>query len=570
MPRLQRATATRLPHRVELASPIVLEKPQLYTALGLGERSAWTWDIVNLSLLPFGLQSQRAAGLPPRALATHAVTPAGDADAAALIVSRAGVALSWGTGISDDIPLLKPGERTTIAYQLAWRDGARSFTGRDLTVSLAVGQRDRGDAQALQCRYERIKVAGAYRHTPEAAVLLIANHGTAAGEVDAWIAFLASLGLEANVLDLSHEGAVDLDVRFSPTQSLREEWRGRTVIALNNIFDSPNGRQSCADYLYDRQVIASIRDDGISWFVPGDGRPLFTAAGLIAIGRGSRVQERRAVTAPELISTVIPDETDLELTVTQTRRFGSPATAETLPRLAAAWAKRLAVDHPERRWLIVHRASPHRESGSWWKSHWQLGTLEVREQPGLGDAGMAAMPCPGERLHDVAYVHSPENQAALILALPFSEKLRLFTSLVVAAYNFDLVPERRALAEAYADAIVAELALEQETIRRSAGTWAAWSLSGMVVESGRIWCERWQQLCTSPFIAALPAGSERGGVLAMLIGRMQVLLRTFSPWWHVLLLGSRQPEITRQCQRLLRGMERAAFGSDKPLFTMPN
>jgi hypothetical protein len=436
-------------------------------------------------------------------------------------------------------------------------------------VALDVSRRD-GSVQELQLRADRIKVAAAYRKTPEAAVLLIANHGTAVAEVEAWTVFLAGLGLEADVLDLSYEGSVDLDQRFSPTQSLREEWRGRTIVALNNIFDAPGGRQSCADYLFDRQVVSSILDDGISWYVPGDGRPLFTADALLASRRRSRRCERREIAAPDLAGVAIPDAAALELSVVQDRRFGSPATEATLARLAEAWARRLAVTRPAARWLLVHRAAPVRESGGWWRARWRLGAIEVLPLPGLGDAGMAALPCPGERLHDTAQVHSPENQAALILALPFSEKLRLFTSLVVAAYNFDLVPERRALAEAYADAIVAELALEQELVRASAGTWAAWSLASAVRVRAEAWCGRWRQLCTTGFIAALPANSERGRVLAVLIGRLRALLAAHAPWWRALLPGSRHGEITAQCRHLLDGLERTAFGSGKPLFALPD
>lgn len=565
VPRLARTTATRLIHRVALASPVVLERPAVYTALGIGERTAWNWTVVNRSLLPFGRTAPT-----PRAITTRASAPDGDAAADSLGVTRAGDALPWGDGLVDDVALLAPGGSATIAYHLAWREGARAFTGRDLAVSLAVGARDGGGPQELQLRRDRIKVAAAYRRTPEAAVLLIANHGTAAEEVEAWTAFLAALGLEANVLDLSHEGAIDLDQRLSPTQSLREEWRGRTIVALNNVFVAPSGQQSCADYLFDRQVVGAIIDDGISWYVPGDGRPLFTADALLGAGRRSRRVEQRAVDARDLAGTAVPEDSVLRLDLTQTRRFGLPATADTLAALAHGWARRLAVDHPQRRWLLIHRAAPSRESGGWWRAHWRLGTIEAHALPGLGEAGMAALPCSGERLHDLAQVRSPENRAALILALPFAEKLRLFTSLVVTLCNVDLVPERRALAEAYADAIVADLALEQEAVRRSAGTWAAWSLAGVLVEGRRVWCERWRLLCSSGFAAALPAGSERGQVLATVIGRLRALLAVFAPWWHVLLPGCRQLEITAQCRRQLDALERTAFGTGKPMFTMPD
>ena len=189
--------------------------------------------------------------------------------------------------------------------------------------------------------------------------------------------------------------------------------------------------------------------------------------------------------------------------------------------------------------------------------------------PGPGTAGAVHLDLADGQVHDAAAVGGRANRAAFILALPFAEKLRLFCSLVVAGYNFDLVPERRELAMAYADALVADCAVEQEAVRRDARRLRTWRLARLVTTGRRVWCERLRLLCTSGFIASVPAGSERGRILADLIGRLHAVIDAWQPWWARLFPGLRAGEITGQGRALLRGLARTAFGQERRLFVMP-
>lgn len=557
--RIRRDFAGIHDHPVQGSSPIALERLDLYNALGVGERSRFAWSVTNRSLLPFGPGG--------RSVATSCDDPAGDAESAALVLDGAGGTLA--RPAEEVLGALAPGASAELAHRIGWLPGAAPFTGRDLAVELRVAGRDGGAPQAVQRRQVRLKVSQVYLKSAESTVLIIANHGSGAGEVAAWQAMVRRLGLEADVLDLSREGAVDLDERFSAEQPLREEWAGGTVIALNNLFDSPNGRQSCADYLYDRQVAGSLRDDGISWFAPGDGRPLFGEAALKALRRRSRRVEERSVEVSGLAALDLPAEADLRLTLCGVRWFGGLPSPGRLARHGLVLLRSLAIARPEARPLLLWRHDPERLSGGWWRSRWRLGTLRLVSLPDGAAASMVQLPASQAELHDPAWIGSRAARSGLILALPWEEKLRLFTSLVLGGMNFDLEPERRELALAYADAILADLGLEQEATRRAAFAWAAWSPWRMLVDGGRQWCPRLRQLCTTGFAAALPAGSERGRILAALIGRLRSLVDAHSPWWELLLPGFRNREVSRQAWRLLDGLERTAFGQEKPLFSLP-
>ncbi len=302
-----------------LRSPVVLDEPELYTSLGPGERTLWSWTVRNQALLPFGAASPLG-----RALATAIHDPGGDCPAGLVVVERDGRALDRARPCADAIPLLAPGASATLRATFAFAAAAKPFTGRAVEVAFSAGGRDGGGPQVLQRRAALVKVAPLYRKTPEAAVLLITNHGTTVDEVDAWLAFLTALGLEANVFDLSHAGSVDLDRAWSPTQTLREEWRGRTVVALNNLFSGPAGEQSAADYLFDRQVLGSMLDDDIGWYAPGRGRPLITAGALLSARRRSRrpleVWSGHAG-APAAVRARIADEEAVLLHVARRRWF---------------------------------------------------------------------------------------------------------------------------------------------------------------------------------------------------------------------------------------------------------
>ncbi len=550
-----------------LRSPVVLEEPEIYTSLGPGERTAWSWTVRNQALLPFGAGSPLA-----RALATTIHDPGGDCPAELVVVERDGQALDRTQPFADAIALLAPGTSATLRATFAFAAAAKPFTGRSVAVAFSVGGRDGGAAQALQRRAALVKVAPLYRKSPEAAVLLITNHGTTVAEVDAWVGFLAALGLEADVFDLSHAGSVDLDRAWSATQTLREEWRGRTVVALNNLFTGPAGEQSAADYLFDRQVLGSMLDDDIGWYAPGRGRPLITAEALLSTRRRSRHPLEMwsgHADAPTAVHARIADEEAVLLHVARRRWFHLQIDAGHLEGVARRIIAELSFRDPTRRYVVVHDFVPKRTVRTFWSSTWDLGTISVAPVPGPGTAGAVHLALADGQVHDATVIGGRANRAAFILALPFAEKLRLFCSLVVAGYNFDLVPERRELAMAYADALVADCAVEQEAVRRDARRLRTWRLARLLTTGRRVWCERLRLLCTSGFIASVPAGSERGRILADLIGRLHAVIDAWQPWWACLFPGLRAGEITGQGRALLRALARTAFGQERRLFVMP-
>jgi hypothetical protein len=558
-------------HPIATRSPIALLPLDLFRSLGTGECTRCGWTVENRSLIAFGAEAPGHARhdgpAQVRSLATLVADPGGDADAALLAVLRDGSAVAAPAHgrVADAIPVLPAGARVELAAVLGWRSGAAAFTGRELTFALAVGGHDDGLAQHLQLRSETLKVAPVYVHGPESSVLLVTNHGTTQDEVAAWRRFLDDLALGSDVIDLAREGSVDLDERYSPTQSLREEWRGRTVIALNNPWTGPNGEQSAADYLFDRQVVNALLDDGVSFYAPGEGRPLIAATALLSSRRRGRRIARRTVAAGRLHREHPEDDGELLLTVTAKPWFGKPDPRR-LIHDAARLGRRLAVDLPGRRFLVVHRAAARAERND--LGGWTIGTVEIRPLPDGGAASFAALR--GEDIHDPAWVGGAANRSAMILALPFDEKLRLFTSLVLASYNHDLHPDRAVLAAAYADALVADLAMEQEAVRDTAWSPAAWALANIFGEGGRTWVPRLSQLCTTGMMAALPAGSARGRILAGLIGRLRAIVDDASPGWDILWPIARRRAITRQSRRLLALLERTAFGRNLPIFRMPD
>ena len=139
-------------------------------------------------------------------------------------------------------------------------------------VALHFTPPDNSDPTSIQDYDLPIQISNAFRHDPEADVLLVTNFGTTAEEVEGWHSVVCDqLRLRMDIWNISLNGHLELlgGHHGMGRQSLFQLYKSKTIIMLNNSFQYFDvGERTVLDFI-DSKDFAPASLEGTSLFVSG-------------------------------------------------------------------------------------------------------------------------------------------------------------------------------------------------------------------------------------------------------------------------------------------------------------
>lgn len=109
-------------------------------------------------------------------------------------------------------------------------------------------------------------------YNSEDKILLVTNENSQFEEVESWKELIESLGMKMSTWNISDNGHLDFARKRSDGRSLAEDFRGKTVVILNNdckIVDGSVGKT--ISWWKKRELVSNARDNQISFLIFGDG-----------------------------------------------------------------------------------------------------------------------------------------------------------------------------------------------------------------------------------------------------------------------------------------------------------
>ncbi len=244
IPRIQRTQeGLSLPQTVHISFPVEITPIQSVAVIGPGESAQIQWRVTNKSNKNFlGL------GGALRKLKTTLSRIGGDASSAAIKnFNIAGNETTNGTSFLNTITDLKARESVIIAGALDFSDQAEPYTYVDLQSSLGLEILGTQNFATIMTHGHRITISQTYRHTPEAAVVVLTNAKTTREEYSAWVKLFADLGLKADVWDMSYNRELNLVKDLmdgNKGKSLIKNYQGKTMVLLNNEMTELNNQRA--------------------------------------------------------------------------------------------------------------------------------------------------------------------------------------------------------------------------------------------------------------------------------------------------------------------------------------
>jgi hypothetical protein len=125
-----------------------------------------------------------------------------------------------------------------------FREGTEAYRFANLRSTLHLGQIENEGTRVAQLHELSMRVAESYVFDPKSEVLVLANNGTTHSEIQAWKDLGKTLQMPVSVWNVSLEGFVDFARALSNGTSLAQDFKGKTIVVLNNEFEVAGERAS--------------------------------------------------------------------------------------------------------------------------------------------------------------------------------------------------------------------------------------------------------------------------------------------------------------------------------------
>lgn len=494
---------------IEIRFPIEVTAIHGAHSMGRGESKRIFWKVKNVSGRTFGTASEIR-----RAIDVQLKRSGGEVSADQIPFTDAnGNQVNLDEGFLKAIESLGPGESAMIEGKVELGDEAPLYSDAQLMLDLNLGRiNDGGNTRRIQSRAFTVRVAQTYRKTHNSDILLITNTNSRRDEVEAWKRLAENLGMKADVWDLSLNGFMDLSEKASIRNNLLKDFEGKTVVMLNNGFETAAGADAASEsvraetFLAKGQFLKAAAAYAVNFLMVGNTRAdedsllhslLMPTSEVDGQGKDTEFSSP-GVYIREVLARAERDakldqyrrhddytERADAVEVKKSKWWWQKPEAEELDAVAKETLTRIDQHFPTRRHIATPRFDPrYTERRPWYwlglKKEWSLGIVEFRRTLDATlnkETGTAVgVDVRDGRMHGPEFVNSREAYLGFFLSLNMEQKLKAFNALFGrASRRSTMTPEQRRLAgEALVDAVLADIANEQAALRRD---WLGWRLS---------------------------------------------------------------------------------------------
>lgn len=516
-------------------------------SLSPGERTRLAFDVGNISRRPIGGESARHRRV---GVQIEVVTGPGGGDLGAddvVFIDADGVErpldgeMGGFRGYFVEAPQIEAQRQAHIEGVFGLRAHVPNYTGALLRVTLWVEDlHQQGKWVRAQIREATIRAETSYVYDPDARVVLVTNDRTSQVAYNAWSALLEDeLELPFAHWSIGRYGHFDQQVELDDGTTLRAQLEDRMVLVLNHHFHptSTHDLELPSDYLKGQDfregattnnthmlVVGSSAFDMQQWLEPtSDWR-----SGGDTYPDTRRFLEKEAATGGPLVQELFKEDitTYVDEVALHTWTFFSTPGPEAMNKAAQELMAALGAQHPNRRYVLVMRPedAPERDGRRWlFFPRWRLGSVEVRRTLNAESSAGVVLRASDEEMNTEAFIRSDRVRYALILALPFEDKLDLLNR---ALRRPDaLTPEQRSTGTLTVRAILTDLSEELSALGDGHAPLTAEVFEQKLSNLGR--------LLRQPFDTDIKADADRWDLLIELCAQLQALADAQSPWWKL-------------------------------------
>lgn len=350
-------------------------------------------------------------------------------------------------GFSKALVGLKPGEEMLVEGLVGV--GANPTPYTDVVVQPEIHLESnlrRGEQNLVQFEPFTIRVSQTFRHTPNADVLLVANHSLNEKVLDALRYTAQVKNVQMDVWDFSYYGFFNLHQSLSGWDHFFSAYRNKTIMIMGNSVKTPHGDTRVQSLLNPDDVIEAARRYGIRIFIIDTSEdfkkyaetlvapvplPPETVDPKVAITFSSPKQYLEELRREVSVFDEQIDGNDdhflglSDIGVSTQRLWGKPKVAA-IEKHAAKLLERAKKYSPEASLFVDYHFKP--EKTGWFK--WDLGHLHVRRSVDLSRASVVSVFLSEKQIQDPNYILSDAFQSAFDIGLHLDTKLELIDQIL--------------------------------------------------------------------------------------------------------------------------------------------
>eukprot|EP01117_Protostelium_nocturnum_P011095 TRINITY_DN4027_c0_g1_i1.p1 TRINITY_DN4027_c0_g1~~TRINITY_DN4027_c0_g1_i1.p1 ORF type:complete len:894 (+),score=347.29 TRINITY_DN4027_c0_g1_i1:138-2684(+) len=244
------------------------------TTFSYGEESIISFDVENLSQLGLGSNQN-----PSRILSVSIqLKSSGDTkipleiDRDFALEDESGKEFVPSSGISVEIPSLSSKSTQSFKAKLKFKRQLPYGSQAEVHISLFLGHPQRmNESRLIQVEKTNINASDTYAYNQDDNILLVTNENSQFEEIESWKELISSLGMKMSTWNIPNNGHFDFNRKRSDGRSLAEDFRGKTVVILNNgckISDGSIARTT--SWWKERELVSNARDNQISFLIFGE------------------------------------------------------------------------------------------------------------------------------------------------------------------------------------------------------------------------------------------------------------------------------------------------------------